>query len=89
MPRIVRVYYQSLVQAELVDDYTLRLVAKEPYFLNESVFGQVTVLPRHYYDPEGLLEALSVAEIAAMQPGDAALEASPQGMRARQVCRAV
>ena len=79
-----RVYYQSLVQAELVDDYTLRLVAKEPYFLNESVFGQVTVLPRHYYDPEGLLEALSVAEIAAMQPGDAALEASPQGMRARK-----
>jgi peptide/nickel transport system substrate-binding protein len=79
-----RVYYQSLVQAELVDDYTLRLVAKEPYFLNESVFGQVTVLPRHYYDPEGLLEALRVAEIAAMQPGDAALEASPQGMRARK-----
>ena len=79
-----RVYYQSLVQAELVDDYILRLVAKEPYFLNESVFGQVTVLPRHYYDPEGLLEALSVAEIAAMQPGDAALEASPQGMRARK-----
>ncbi len=79
-----RVYYQSLVQAELVDDYTLRLVAKEPYFLNESVFAQVTVLPRHYYDPEGLLEALSVAEIAAMQPGDAALEASPQGMRARK-----
>ena len=79
-----RVYYQSLVQAELVDDYTLRLVAKEPYFLNESVFGQVTVLPRHYYDPEGLLEALSVAEIAAMQPGDAALEASPQGLRARK-----
>jgi peptide/nickel transport system substrate-binding protein len=79
-----RVYYQSLVQAELVDDYTLRLVAKEPYFLNESVFGQVTVLARHYYDPEGLLEALSVAEIAAMQPGDAAMEASPQGMRARK-----
>ncbi|HEY5866029.1 MAG TPA: ABC transporter substrate-binding protein, partial [Candidatus Tectomicrobia bacterium] len=79
-----RVYYQSLVQAELVDDYTLRLVASEPYFLNESVFGQVTVLPRHYYDPEGLLEALSVAEIAAMQPGDAALEASPEGMRARK-----
>ena len=79
-----RVYYQSLVQAELVDDYTLRLVAKEPYFLNENVFGQVTVLPRHYYDPEGLLEALSVAEIAAMQPGDAAMEASPQGMRARK-----
>ena len=79
-----RVYYQSLVQAELVDDYTLRLVTQEPYFLNESVLGQVTVLPRHYYDPEGLLEALSVAELAAMRPGDAATEASPQGTQARR-----
>jgi peptide/nickel transport system substrate-binding protein len=80
----LRVYYQSLVQAELVDDYTLRLVAKESYFQNESVLGEVSVLPRHYYDPEGLLDALSVAELAAMRPGDAATEASPQGMRARQ-----
>src|SRR5882672_2052648 len=80
----LRVYYQSLVQAELVDDYTLRLVAKEPYFLNETVLGQIRVLPRHYYDPEGLLDPLSVTEVAAMRPGDAATEASPQGTRARQ-----
>jgi peptide/nickel transport system substrate-binding protein len=80
----LRVYFQSLVQAELMDDYTLRLVAKEPYFLNEAVLGQVTILPRHYYDPEGLMEALSVSELAAMQPGDAATEASPQGTQARK-----
>ena len=80
----LRVYFQSLVQVELVDDYTLRLVAKEPYFLNETVLGQVSVLPRHYYDPEGLMEALSVSELAAMRPGDTATEASPQGTQARK-----
>ena len=80
----LRVYYQSLVQAELVDDYTLRLVAKEPYFLNETVLGQVLVLPRHYYDPEGSMDSLNVTELAAMRPGDAAAEASPQGMQARK-----
>jgi peptide/nickel transport system substrate-binding protein len=79
-----RVYYQSLVQADLSDDSTLRLVAKEPYFLNESVLGGFHVLPRHYYDPEGLLDSLSVAELAAMRPGDAAAEASPQETRARK-----
>jgi len=79
-----RVYYQSLVQAELVDDYTLRLVAQEPYFRNESVLGGFQVLPQHYYDPEGLLAAVSVAELATMRPGDTALEASPQAARARQ-----
>jgi peptide/nickel transport system substrate-binding protein len=80
----LRVYYQSLVQAELVDDYTLRLVAKEPYFLNETVLGEVPVLPRHYYDPEGLMASLSITELAAMRPGDAAAEASPQGTQARK-----
>ena len=80
----LRVYYQSLVQAELVDDYTLRLVAKEPYFLNETVLGQVPVLPRHYYDPDGSMDSLSVTELAAIRPGDAAAEASPQGTQARK-----
>ena len=79
-----RVYYQSLVQAELVDDYTLRLVTQEPYFRNEGVLGGFHVLPQHYYDPEGLLDAMSVAELAAMRPGDPALETSPQAARARQ-----
>ena len=79
-----RVYYQSLVQAELVDEHTLRLVAQEPYFRNEGVLGGFQVLPQHYYDPEGLLDPLSVAELATMRPGDPALEASPQAARARQ-----
>ncbi len=79
-----RVYYQSLVQAELSDDFTLRLSAKEPYFRNESVLGGFNILPRHYYDPEGLLNDLSLAELEAMRPGDSASEASPQAVKAKQ-----
>ena len=33
----LRVYFNSLVDAQLIDPYTLRLVTKERYFLNESV----------------------------------------------------
>lgn len=80
----LRVYYQSLVQAELLDDFTLRLVAREPYFKNEAILGEVTVLPRHYYDPEGLLETISLAALAAMRPGDAATDTAPQAMQARK-----
>lgn len=79
-----RVYYQSLVGAELVDDFTLRLTTKEPYFLNESILGGFEVLPKHYYDPQGLLDTLTVAELDAMQAGDAASEASPQVAKAKQ-----
>src|SRR5215471_11665989 len=80
----LRVYFQSLVQVELVDDYTLCLVAREPYFLNETVLGQVFVLPRHYYDLEGLMETLSVSELVVMRPGDTATKASPQGTQTRK-----
>ena len=53
----LRVYFNSLIDAELIDPYTIRFLTKEPYFLNESVLGGITVLPRHYYDPENLLAA--------------------------------
>jgi len=77
-----RVYYQSLVQAELLDDWTIRLIAKEPYFRNESILGGFDILPRHYYDPEGLLSSLSVAQLATLQPGEGT--ANPEADKARQ-----
>ncbi len=59
----LRVYYASVVDAELVDDYTIRFVTKEPYFLNENVLGGIDVLPRHYYDPDNLLKDVTVREL--------------------------
>ncbi|HEY7490382.1 MAG TPA: peptide-binding protein [Candidatus Tectomicrobia bacterium] len=79
-----RVYYQSLVEAALLDDYTIRLVAKEPYFLNESILGGIDVLPRHYYDPEGLLDPVGVRDLATMGAGESGAATSPLVERARQ-----
>ena len=60
----LRVYFNSLVDAELVDPYTIRFVTKEPYFLNESVLGGITLLPRHYYDPQNLLRRVTVRQLS-------------------------
>ncbi|MGH7773752.1 MAG: peptide-binding protein, partial [Candidatus Binatia bacterium] len=60
----LRVYYDSVVEAQLVDEYTIRFGTKEPYFLNESMLGGIDVLPRHYYDPENLLKNVSVKELS-------------------------
>jgi peptide/nickel transport system substrate-binding protein len=60
----LRVYFNSLVDARLVDPYTIRFVTQEPYFLNESVLGGITVMPRHYYDPENLLSRTTVRELS-------------------------
>lgn len=59
----IRVYYASIVNVELLDPDTIRFTAKEPYFLNESVLGGIDILPKHYYDPEGFLDTVTVAEL--------------------------
>jgi peptide/nickel transport system substrate-binding protein len=59
-----RVYYESIVDARLLDPYTIRFKAREPYFLNENVLGGIDVLPRHYYDPENLLNDVTVTALA-------------------------
>lgn len=59
----LRVYYDSVVDAELLDPYTIRFTTKEQYFLNESVLGEISVLPRHYYDPENLLKGVGVRDL--------------------------
>ena len=59
----IRVYYASVVDAKLLDDYTIRFITKEPYFLNENVLGGIDVLPRHYYDPDNLLKDVTVQEL--------------------------
>jgi peptide/nickel transport system substrate-binding protein len=42
----------------------VRFVTKEPYFLNESQLGGISILPRHYYDPDDLLKKVTVREIS-------------------------
>jgi peptide/nickel transport system substrate-binding protein len=58
-----RVYFESVVDARLLDKYTIQFTIKEPYFLNESVLGGIDVLPRHYYDPSNLLKNVSLADL--------------------------
>jgi peptide/nickel transport system substrate-binding protein len=60
----LRVYFNSVIDAQLLDPYTIRFVTKERYFLNESVLGQeIKILPRHYYDPDNLLKNVSVRDL--------------------------
>jgi len=68
----LRVYFNSVVDARLLDPYTIQFTTSEPYFMNESVLGGIDVLPRHYYDPDDLLKDVSVAELAkpSTQPSE-------------------
>ena len=58
-----RNYYNSVRDATALDRLTARIDLGEVYFRNIYVLGSLPPLPRHYYDPEGLLEDISVAEL--------------------------
>ncbi|MBM4263996.1 MAG: hypothetical protein FJ145_21565 [Deltaproteobacteria bacterium] len=59
-----RVYYESVTDAQLVDEHTIRFSIKEPYFLNETMLGGIEVLPRHYYDPQNLMKDVGIKDLA-------------------------
>ena len=59
----LRVYFDSVVDARLLDKYTIQFRIKEPYFLNESVLGFIDILPSHYYDPENFLKDVTIADL--------------------------
>jgi peptide/nickel transport system substrate-binding protein len=60
----LQVYFNSVIDARLIDEFTIQFTTKEPYFLNESVLGEnVLLLPRHYYDPENLLKDVTVRDL--------------------------
>jgi peptide/nickel transport system substrate-binding protein len=58
--------------AVAIDALTVRIDLAEVYFRNPWTLGLFEILPRHYYDPEDLLEEVSVAELNDWDALDAA-----------------
>jgi peptide/nickel transport system substrate-binding protein len=58
-----RNYLQSVRDATALDDFSLRIDLREPYFLNDLVLGSLSPLPRHYYDPSNQLEGITVGDL--------------------------
>ncbi len=60
-----RNYFNSVRDAVALDPHTVRIDLGEVYFRNIYTLGGISPLPRHYYDPEGLLEGISVADLVS------------------------
>jgi peptide/nickel transport system substrate-binding protein len=68
----LRNYYESVRDVVAVDPHTVRFDLRQPYFRNDWTLGATQPMPRHYYDPEGLLEGISVADLDALDKLDPA-----------------
>jgi peptide/nickel transport system substrate-binding protein len=70
-----RNYYDSVRSAVAVDSLTVRFDLSKKYFRNDLVLGSTRPLPRHYYDPKGLLDGISVADLTRFDQLDDARKA--------------
>ena len=59
----LRNYLNSVADASAPDPHTLRIDLREPYFRNTYVLGSTSPLPRYHYDPENLLEGISIPDL--------------------------
>ena len=69
-PRILKAaptrgYFMRVDSALIVDGdpYRLRVVMAEPYFLGEQWAGGLYALPKHVWDPKGISDKISFAEL--------------------------
>jgi len=56
-------YYAELDTLKLLDDLTLRMFCSQSYFLHTEFLGGFSVLPRHIFDPDGLMADLSYFQV--------------------------
>jgi peptide/nickel transport system substrate-binding protein len=59
----VRSTISDLVNAEILDGRKIRFTVRKPYFLNDVQLGSIPVVPKHVYDPEGLLDKVTFKDL--------------------------
>ena len=52
----LRNYYATVQDVQIVGTNKVRFLCREPYFRNDLILGGFYILPKHFYDPEGLMD---------------------------------
>ncbi len=56
-------YYSELDSVIVEDDYTVTMHCSKPYFMHLEFLGGNYIMPKHIFDPEGLLDGLSYYQV--------------------------
>ena len=54
----LRNYYATVQDVQIVGTDKVRFLCREPYFRNDLILGGFYILPKHFYDPEGLMDSV-------------------------------
>jgi len=56
-------YYAELDSINVVDDYTLIMYCSRPYFMHLQFLGGFSIIPKHIFDPKGLMDGLTYWQV--------------------------
>jgi len=59
----LRAYYAKIVDAYTEGKYNLTITTSETYFMNLEFMGGFAVIPRHVWDPQGLMDKFTVSDL--------------------------
>ena len=64
-----RNYFKDIASAELIgaDLYTIRFYCSEVFFKQATMIGTMLIMPKHIYDPEGLMDSYSFKDLEDLQ----------------------
>ena len=52
-----------MIDVFVEDDGRVTFVCDEPYFRNDVSLGFFEIIPKHFYDPEGLLDPVAISSL--------------------------
>lgn len=59
----LRNYYSSVSDVRIEGPSKISFVCKEPYFRNDLMLGGFSIIPKHFYDPKGMLDGVSISSL--------------------------
>ena len=75
----LRNYFAAISDVEQEGKYRISFVCREPYFRNNISLGSMEILPKHFYDPDGLLDPVDIGSLI-----DGSWESGPHAERVQQ-----
>ena len=59
----LRNYYAAVKDVQTADGNKISFLCDQPYFRNDLILGGFNILPHHFYDPEGLMDPVELANL--------------------------
>lgn len=63
----LRNYYDDVANVRVLDDTTIEIVMRRPYFLALYFLGDLRILPKHILDPNNLTDRYNFAELHSIE----------------------